>query len=457
MRGTVPADLGRRSAVAVGFAILMGSAWTAGSFKAQHEHEQRQAAAPEALEALEELIESSGAGAGLEREVGGAGWDLPNLDHPRVDYWVRRFTSDKRGDFARFLSRSGRYVPMISEKLAERGMPQDLIYLAMIESGFNPRAYSHAHASGLWQFIPETGRRYGLVVNSVVDERNDPVRSTEAALDYLTYLHRRFGSWYLAAAGYNTGENRVGRIMRQVTGSERGTEESYYRIRERLPRETRDYVPLMVAAARIAKDPERYGFQNVRLEEPLAFDEILAEPGATLAAIARAAGVEATELRRLNPHYRTGRTPTNRSVVVRLPPGSEQRYAQSWPRVRAETRTAAAPPPAPASPRAAPARTHRVRSGENLTVIARRHGVTVAALRGANNLRGDRIRAGQTLRVPATSQGAMRAARTHRVRRGENLTVIARRHGVTVSSLRQVNGIRHDRIIAGQTLRIPAR
>jgi membrane-bound lytic murein transglycosylase D len=424
---------------------------------------------PEVLDAMEVLIAETTAGTGsapaasreiAERLEAPAAWDLPNLDHPRVDYWVRRFTSDKRGDFARFLSRSGRYVPLISEKLAERGMPQDLIYLAMIESGFNPRAYSHAHASGIWQFIPETGRRYGLVVNSVVDERNDPVRSTEAALDYLSYLHRRFGSWYLAAAGYNTGENRVGRIMRQVTGSERGTEESYYRIRERLPRETRDYVPLMVAAARIAKEPERYGFQNVQIEEPLAFEEILAEPGATLAAIARAAGAEVTEVRRLNPHYRTGRTPTNRSVVVRLPPGSEQRYAQDWPRVRAETRTAAASTPARAAPRTAPARTHRVRSGENLTVIARRHGVTVAALRGANNLRGDRIRAGQTLRIPATSQasqGTVRAARTHRVRRGENLTVIARRHGVTVSSLRQANGIRHDRIVAGQTLRIPAR
>jgi membrane-bound lytic murein transglycosylase D len=462
MRGSVPPDLGRRSAMALGFAVLMGLAWTAGSYQAQQDHEQRRAAAPEALEALEELVEGSGATARSEQEAAGVGWDLPNLDHPRVDYWVRRFTTDKRGEFSRFLSRSGRYVPMISEKLTERGMPQDLIYLAMIESGFNPRAYSHAHASGLWQFIPETGRRYGLTVNNVVDERNDPVRSTDAALDYLTYLHRRFGSWYLAAAGYNTGENRVGRIMRQVTGSERGTEESYYRIWNRLPRETRDYVPLMIAAARIAKDPVRYGFEEVRLEEPLAFDEILAEPGVTLAAIARAAGADEAAVRRLNPHYKTGRTPTDRSVVVRIPSGSRVRFAQQWPAVRAEVRTAAARAPAagrqaPAStPRAAPSRTHRVRSGETLTSIARRHGVSIAALRQANQLRGDRIRAGQTLRIPATGS-APRIARSHRVQRGENLTVIARRHGVTVQSLRQANQIRNDRIIAGQTLRIPAR
>jgi membrane-bound lytic murein transglycosylase D len=139
------------------------------------------------------------------------------------------FTTGKRGEFTRFLERSGRYVPMISAKLEERGMPQDLIYLAMIESGFNPTAYSHAHASGLWQFIAETGQRYGLEINRAVDERNDPVKATDAALDYLENLHNRFDSWYLAAAAYNTGENRVGRIMREVTGSEKGNEESYYR------------------------------------------------------------------------------------------------------------------------------------------------------------------------------------------------------------------------------------
>src|SRR5690606_36559817 len=170
-------------------------------------------------------------------------WDLPNLDHERVDYWIERFTTTKRDEFGRFLQRSGRYVPMISAKLGQRGMPQDLSYLAMIESGFNPRAYSPAAASGLWQFIAETGERYGLEINRAVDERNDPEKATDAALTYLSELYDRFGSWYLAAAAYNTGESRVGRIMREVTGSEKGTEYSYYEIWDRLPRETRDYVP----------------------------------------------------------------------------------------------------------------------------------------------------------------------------------------------------------------------
>jgi len=189
-------------------------------------------------------------------------WDIANLDHRRVDMWIDIFTTRPklRERFALWLERKPKYEAMISEKLADRGMPQDLIYLAMIESGFNPKAYSRAKAGGLWQFIAETGQRYGLTVNRRVDERNHPDKATDAALAYLTDLHERFGSWYLAAAAYNTGENRVGRIMREVTGKERGTDADYYRISSRLPRETQDYVPMMIAAARISKDPAKYGF-----------------------------------------------------------------------------------------------------------------------------------------------------------------------------------------------------
>jgi len=190
-------------------------------------------------------------------------WDLPNLDNPRVDSWVTRFTTSPtmRRTLAIWLDRKTSYDDMISTKLAERDMPQELIYLAMIESGFNPKAKSPAAAGGLWQFISETGRRYGLTVNRRVDERNNPGKATDAALSYLSDLYDRFGSWYLAAAAYNTGENRVGRIMRETTGSERGTDADYYRIAKRLPAETRDYVPKMIAAARIAKEPDKYGFE----------------------------------------------------------------------------------------------------------------------------------------------------------------------------------------------------
>jgi membrane-bound lytic murein transglycosylase D len=468
MRDLASSGFGSRQAGALAIAGLMGVAAVSGTFRAYDRFGQKSVAEDmrEAVEELATAVDAKAAQAG-----DGPVWDLPNLDHPRIDFWVNRFTTDKRRDFERFMSRSGRYVPMISEKLTERGMPQDLIYLAMIESGFNPTAYSHAHASGLWQFISETGQRYGLTVNRVVDERNDPVKSTDAALDYLTYLHNRFNSWYLAAAGYNTGENRVGRIMREVTGSEKGTDEDFYRIWNRLPRETRDYVPLMIAAARIAKEPAKYGFENVQMEAPLVFDEVLVAPGSSLDAIARAAGAEAREVRRLNPHLKTGSTPTNRSIEVRIPKGTERSFAVNWARVQSEQRAQAQRPQAqtpraPARAAQPAARSHRVRQGESLSVIAQRNGTTVAALRSANNLRGDRIRVGQTLRIPAgraataqrvASRTTQPAARTHRVRQGENLSVIAQRHGTSVTALRSANNLRGDRIRAGQTLRIPAR
>ncbi|HEX6575220.1 MAG TPA: lytic transglycosylase domain-containing protein [Gemmatimonadaceae bacterium] len=193
-----------------------------------------------------------------------AAWDLANIDNPRVDSWVRRFqtSATMRRTLSIWLDRMTKYETMISKKLDEREMPQDLIFLAMIESGFNPKAKSPAAAGGLWQFIGETGRRYGLTISRKVDERNQPAKATDAALSYLSDLYDRFGSWYLAAAAYNTGENRVGRIMRETTGSERGTDHDYYAIANKLPKETRDYVPKMIAAARIAKDPEAYGFDN---------------------------------------------------------------------------------------------------------------------------------------------------------------------------------------------------
>lgn len=266
--------------------------------------------------------------------MSGAAWDIANLDHERVDYWVERFTTDKRDDFAGFLERSGRYAPMILQKLDERGMPRDLLYLAMIESGFNPDAYSAAHASGLWQFIQETGERYGLEVNRAVDERNDPVKATDAALTYLQEMYERFDSWYLASASYNTGENRVGRIMREETGSERGTDADYYRIWERLPRETRDYVPLMVAAARIAKDPALYGFDNVERAEALTYDEVVVDPATPLPAIAKAAGIEVDELRALNPQLKMDRTRNDQRSLIRIPEGTRTAFLVNWPEIR---------------------------------------------------------------------------------------------------------------------------
>lgn len=261
----------------------------------------------------------------------GPDWDLANIDHPRVDYWVARFDTvpDMRKKFQEFLDRGGAWAPMIMERLEARGMPLDLLYLAMIESGFEPAATSHARAAGVWQFIPETGRRYGLAIDRAVDERRDPVRATDAALDYLQDLYRRYGSWYLAAAAYNTGEGRVSRIMRQQFGREGArSEQDYYRIWERLPRETRDYVPLMIAAGRITKDAKAYGFEPMRLEAR-EWEAVTVPPATPLARIAEGIGGSIQEILALNPHFLLDRTPNDRDYAVRLPVGSAVRLASA--------------------------------------------------------------------------------------------------------------------------------
>ena len=233
-----------------------------------------------------------------------------------------------------------------------------------------------------------------------MDERNDPEKATDAALTYLTELHDRFGSWYLAAAAYNTGENRVARIMREETGSERGSEGSYYEIWNRLPRETRDYVPLMVAAARIAKEPARYGFDDVEIDQPLAFDEVEVAPSSSLEAIAEAAGTTLAEVKRLNPQLKLSRTRNDQKSTVRIPAGTRETFTAGWETVSARHATLARAEAKKAT-RTASLKRYRVRNGDSLSTIARRHGVTVTALRRANGLSSSRIRAGATLKIPA--------------------------------------------------------
>jgi hypothetical protein len=262
-------------------------------------------------------------------EQKGVTWDLHVSEHDRIDFFVE-FLMGRNYDKTRtWLERIGKYGPMIQNELRERGMPEDLLFLAMIESGLNPTAYSKAHASGMWQFISETGQRYGLEVSRYVDERRDPVKSTAAGLTYLQMMHDRFGSWYLSAAGYNTGENRVGRLMRERNGTERGTDEGYWDIWDRLPRETRDYVPLMIAMGHIAKEPGKYGFHNLQYEEPLRFEEVVVPGGTRMSDIAHAAGVSTEVVEDLNPHFLRGQTPPNRDMAVRVPVGQQQRVASA--------------------------------------------------------------------------------------------------------------------------------
>lgn len=199
------------------------------------------------------------AGTAVGTAVAEAKAGMADLDHRFVSNWVAKFTGSRKHDLETTLDRMEPYVPMIEKKLAERGMPQELVYLALIESGGNAKAKSPVGARGLWQFMAPTAKQYGLKVGRGVDERVQAEKATDAALDYLTDLHDRFGSWYLAAAAYNTGQGRVSKVLRQQLGRTKGTDADFYRIAHRLPKETRDYVPKLVAVARIAEQPEKYG------------------------------------------------------------------------------------------------------------------------------------------------------------------------------------------------------
>jgi membrane-bound lytic murein transglycosylase D len=181
------------------------------------------------------------------------------LEHERITYWVNRLSTTLSGGFEQSLQRMSKYADMITAKLDAKQAPRDLIYLAMIESDFNPTARSPMEAVGLWQFMSSTARRFGLTVGSKVDERKDPARATDAAIAYLSMLHDQFGSWYLAAAAYNSGEGTVQRALRKITGRTSGTDADFFRILPALPRETRDYVPKLIAAARVGSAPRAYG------------------------------------------------------------------------------------------------------------------------------------------------------------------------------------------------------
>lgn len=263
-------------------------------------------------------------------EKKGVSWDLHVSEHERVDFFTE-FLMGKNYDKTRtWLERIGKYGPMIQNELRERGMPEDLLFLTMIESGLDPNAYSKADAAGLWQFIEETGERYGLEVSEYVDERRDPVKATGAALTYLQEMHERFDSWYLSSAGYNTGENRVGRLMRETTGSEKGSDEGYWEIWERLPSETRDYVPLMLAMGHIAKEPAKYGFHDIEYQEPLRFQEVVVPGGTQLSDVAQRAGVDVAVIEDLNPHFLKKMTPPDRPMAVRVPVGQGPQVATAF-------------------------------------------------------------------------------------------------------------------------------
>lgn len=260
----------------------------------------------------------------LGRSLPGVGEEAFDFQHPRVDDFLTQFQTRWRDSFSIALSRSGRYVPRMSSILAKEGVPEELVYLPLIESGFKNSARSPAGAVGPWQFIPGTGRRYGLRIDRYVDERRDPIKSTRAAARYLRDLYGMFGDWHLALAGYNTGENRISGIL------SRGQAEDFWEMSERgyLCRETRDYVPKFLAALQIAERPEDFEFAPA-MHEPLAYDVVDVNGSVSLSTVANLIDSSPEEIKELNPALHQGVTPPD-GYQIRLPKGAKDEFKVAY-------------------------------------------------------------------------------------------------------------------------------
>ena len=254
--------------------------------------------------------------------------ELPLHINEDVERWLELFQTVLKSDFEIFLSRRGTYGDLVRDALRAKGMPEDLLYLAMMESGLKPRAVSNVSAVGLWQFMSPTALQYGLRMDSYVDERRDPIGATEAALDYLNWLHERFGSWYLAAAAYNAGPGRVERVLRRYAAGRIGDENLYWKIIDHLPKETREYVPRLIAATILGNDASAYGFV-VTSTERYDFELVFVPSGTSLLRVASALEIDVGILRNLNPHLVRGVTPPSEVYGVRVPVGGSQRVVAS--------------------------------------------------------------------------------------------------------------------------------
>ncbi len=377
-----------------------------------------------------------------------ASWDLelPMVDNEYVRKEIKSFTTVEREAFLEGYRRSGRYRPMILASLEEAGLPSQLSWLPMVESWFKVRAYSRASAVGMWQFISSTGQRYGLSRDGWVDERYDPEKSTEAAIGYLSDLHGMFGDWPKALAGYNCGEARVARLQRRSQ-----TEYlDFWDLYELLPRETRRYVPRLYAAIAIIEDPEKYGMTLPEPDPPFDSATVTVERAVQLEQLDALLGLGKGTLAELNPELRHKGTPP-RPYELRVPAAGEQTLMAGLSSI----------------PEWKPPETqyeiHRVRRGQTLSVIAQRYGTSVSAIMRTNNLRSaNRIREGQSLRIPVRGSGRVaQTSRTavngvHTVRRGETLGVIAQAYGTTVSRIKNDNGLSSNLIHPGQQLRVGA-
>lgn len=390
--------------------------------------------------------------------------------NPNVEKWIAYYTGPGRKTFELWWYRSGRYQALFEDVLQREGLPPDLVHLVFVESGFSVRARSRAAAVGPWQFIRGTGRLFGLTINNSIDERRDPEKSTVAAARYLKHLYAMFGDWPLALASYNCGEGRVLRAIKL-----QGTT-NFWDLR--LPRETEEYVPQFMAVLTIGRNPEKYGFADVQRDTPFEFDAVPLSGPVDMNAIAELAGCDATAIRDLNPALRRNGVSGRDGVLsVRVPKGA-------GPKVIAQLEEADGLPGQHALV------THRVRKGETLSGIGKRYGVSANLIALENNIgKKNYLRIGQTLDIPTklpppklatipsddpraftdyvphkqirriaelslTGHSDPEGRVTVRVGRGESLSQIAQRYGVTVSDIKAWNNLSSTRVRRGTRLKI---
>lgn len=381
--------------------------------------------------------------------VGDMNGAIPVESNEYVEREIESFQGPERKFFLESYERSGVYRPMILEELRQAGLPEQISWLPLVESGFKSRALSRARALGMWQFISSTGYRYGLQRDWWVDERMDPVKSTRAAIGYLTDLHNLFGDWYLALAAYNCGEHNV---LKRINSQSEGYFDQFWDIYVRLPRETRRYVPRLLAVLTIIEDPAAYGFDLPEPMPALEWEAVEIERSAELSALDKAMGLEVGTLTVLNPELRRKATPAE-PYELKIPAGESATLVaslDSLPEYEAPANTFGV---------------HRVRRGETLSGIASRYGTSVAVLMDANRLRSPhRIWPGQQLQVPDGGTGRYPSPEvlapgteiSYSVRRGDNLWTIAKRYGTTVERIKRDNSMTSSTLQPGQRLVIRA-
>jgi membrane-bound lytic murein transglycosylase D len=300
-----------------------------------------------------------------------------------VDYWQ----STAHDWFPDYLRRMGSFEQTVDSALAERGLPPSLRYLPLIESGYSPGARSRASAVGMWQFMSGTATELGMEVSAFLDERRNPYKSTAAAAAMLDDLHESFDSWFLALAAYNGGPNRARRILRQQAPLAQPSDSLFWALRRHWPPETRDFIPKLVGAVIVAGRPTEHGYADTERDPPLRFDEVRVPDATTFDVLARAAETDEEEIRRLNPELFRGFTPPGRGVVLRVPAGMASTFEANYAAIPTKERMTIVE--------------HYIASGETLSHVARRYGVSVADLQAANpDVRPRYLRIGARITVP---------------------------------------------------------